>query len=414
MNIRTNTPAASSSCTDPVSQKTQTTGQLGNHSIQPVEHQASPTIASQLSNALHEFLGNLQPHPPTPIPTPESTPESTPPPSPQRSRTNSLNSLNSFSDDGVTTHESSPSSPTTVEPSEDGVALSPSLSVASLGDGENDGPADQLEASYWTDVHTPQRSRANSLDSADTSSPPNKIETFIAEQKLTPEDAETLRQGAMVRHVTFDTKDYSAQFTFHQLIETDPASFAAAVFNPENGTHFIPMCDTVDKIQSNDNTTSAEYRIKEYVIVEVPFLGSVKTPTCILNLTNELTRLENQDAYKVVSTLQQQTGSESSLLKNFTTSLEVQDGSISDLASKSLVTYKGNLQLQPIVGGIVQTALRFLQKDPAHTLQSKLTKVFTQQTALAELPVTQESSLLLFNTAIQAMDRGSLRLEHVQ
>ena len=414
MNIRTNTPAASSSCTDPVSQKTQTTGQLGNHSIQPVEHQASPTIASQLSNALHEFLGNLQPHPPTPIPTPESTPESTPPPSPQRSRTNSLNSLNSFSDDGVTTHESSPSSPTTVEPSEDGVALSPSLSVASLGDGENDGPADQLEASYWTDVHTPQRSRANSLDSADTSSPPNKIETFIAEQKLTPEDAETLRQGAMVRHVTFDPKDYSAQFTFHQLIETDPASFAAAVFNPENGTHFIPMCDTVDKIQSNDNTTSAEYRIKEYVIVEVPFLGSVKTPTCILNLTNELTRLENQDAYKVVSTLQQQTGSESSLLKNFTTSLEVQDGSISDLASKSLVTYKGNLQLQPIVGGIVQTALRFLQKDPAHTLQSKLTKVFTQQTALAELPVTQESSLLLFNTAIQAMDRGSLRLEHVQ
>ena len=218
----------------------------------------------------------------------------------------------------------------------------------------------------------------------------------------------------MVSHVTFDPKDYSAQFTFHQLIETDPASFAAAVFNPENGTHFIPMCDTVDKIQSNDNTTSAEYRIKEYVIVEVPFLGSVKTPTCILNLTNELTRLENQDAYKVVSTLQQQTGSESSLLKNFTTSLEVQDGSISDLASKSLVTYKGNLQLQPIVGGIVQTALRFLQKDPAHTLQSKLTKVFTQQTALAELPVTQESSLLLFNTAIQAMDRGSLRLEHVQ
>ena len=265
-----------------------------------------------------------------------------------------------------------------------------------------------------TDVHTPQRSRANSLDSADTSSPLNKLETFIAEQKLTPEDAETLRQGAIVSHVTFKPNDYSAQFTFHQLIETDPASFAAAVFNPENGTHFIPMCDTVDKIQSNDNTTSAEYRIKEYVIVEVPFLGSVKTPTCILNLTNELTRLENQDAYKVVSTLQQQTGSESSLLKNFTTSLEVQDGSISDLASKSLVTYKGNLQLQPIVGGIVQTALRFLQKDPAHTLQSKLTKVFTQQTALAELPVTQESSLLLFNTAIQAMDRGSLRLEHVQ
>lgn len=405
MNIRpTNTPAASSSCTDPVSQKTQTTGQLGNHSIQPVEHQASPTIASQLSNALHEFLGNLQPHPPTPIPTPESTPESTPPPSPQRSRTNSLNSnsLNSFSDDGVTTHESSPSSPTTVEPSEDGVALSPSLSVASLGDGEDDdpnlNPADELYESYWTDVHTPQRSRANSLDSADTSSPLNKLETFIAEQKLTTEDAETLRQGEMVSHVTFKPNDYSAQFTFHQLIETDPASLAAAVFNPANGTHFIPRCETVDKIKSNNNTTSAEYSIKG------PKIFGIRTNPYILNLKNELTPLENQDSYKVVSTLQQQPGSESSLLKNFTTSLEVQDGSISDLASKSLVTYKGNLQLQPTVGFLVQTALG---KDTAHTLQSKLTEVFTKQTDLAELPVTQESSLLLFNTAIQAMmDKG--------
>ena len=115
----------------------------------------------------------------------------------------------------------------------------------------------------------------------------------------------------------------------------------------------------------------------------------------------------------MVSTLQQQTGSESSLLQNFTTSLEVQDGSISDLASKSLVTYKGNLQLHPTVGDLVQEALSFLKKDPAHTLQSKLTKVFTQQTALAELPVTSENSSL-FITAIQAMDRGSLRLEHVQ
>ncbi len=410
MNIRpTNTPAASSSCTDPASQKTQTTGQLGNHSIQPVEHQASPTIASQLSNALHEFLGYLQPH----SPTPESTPESTPPPSPQRSRTNSLNSnsLNSFSDDGVTTHASSLSSPTTVEPSEDGsedgVGRSRRLSVASLGDGENEDPADELEASYWTDVHTPQRSRANSLDSADTSYLLNKIETFIAEQQLTTEDADTLRQGAIVRHVTFDPKDYSAQFTFHQLIETDPASLAAAVFNPENGTRFIPRCDTVDKIKSNDNTTSAEYKIKGLEAYGYVFFYYT------LNLTNELTRLENQDGYKVVSTLQQQTGSESSLLQNFTTSLEVQDGSISDLASKSLVTYKGNLQLHPTVGDLVQEALSFLKKDPAHTLQSKLTKVFTQQTALAELPVTSENSSL-FITAIQAMDRGSLRLEHVQ
>ena len=392
MNIRpTNTPAASSSCTDPASQKTPITGQLGNHSIQQVEHQEiqNRSFLNQLSKALHEFSGYLQPH----SPTPESTPESTPPPSPQRSRTNSLNSLDISSDDGVTTHASSLSSPTTVEPSEDGVALSRRLSVASHSDREDEDLDDPLYESYWADVPSPQRS---------------KLETFIAEQKLTTEDAETLRQGAIVRHVTFKPNDYSAQFTFHQLIETDPASLAAAVFNPENGTRFIPRCDTVDKIKSNDNTTSAEYKIKG------PEAYGYVLFYYTLNLTNELTRLENQDGYKVVSTLQQQTGSESSLLQNFTTSLEVQNGSISDLASKSLVTYKGNLQLHPTVGGLVQTALEVLEKDTAHTLQSKLTKVFTQQTALAELPVTQESSLLLFNTAIQAMDKGSLRLEHVQ
>jgi hypothetical protein len=404
MDIQTNTPAAPSSCTDPESKTTLITGELGDHSIQQVEHQASPTIASKLSEALYEFLENLQPHPPTPIPTPESTPESTPPPSPQRSRTNSLNCLNG----DETTSESSPSSPTKVEPSEDGVALSPSLSVASLGDGEDDdNELDEVD-SCWievgTPVNTPQRSRANSLDSADTSSPLNKLETFITEQQLTTEDADTLRQGAIVSHVTFNDQDCSAQFTFHQLIETDPASLAAAVFNPANGKHFIPRCDTVDKIESNDNTTSAEYKIKG------PKMLTIRMSPYILNLKNELTPLENQDGYKVVSTLQQQPGSKSSLLENFTTSLEVQDGSISALASKSLVTYKGNLQLQSTVGFVVKTALG---ENINKALKSKLTEVFTKQTALAQLPVTSENSSL-FNTAIQAMDKGSLRLEHVQ
>jgi|GEM_PF-7122885 len=382
-----NTPAAPSSCTDRESKTTLITGELGDHSIRQVDHQEPLTIASKLLEALHEFLENLQPHPPTPIPTPESTP----PPSPQRSRTNSLNCLNG----DETTSESSPSSPTTVEPSEDGVVRRRGLSVTSLGEGDNSD--DELNNSYWNDIHTPQRSHANSLDSADTSFQPNKIETFITEQQLTTGEAETLRQGAIVSHVTFKPNDYSFQFICHQLIETDPASLAAAVFNPANGTHFIPRCDTVDKIESNDNTTSAEYRIRG------PKILTIRMSPYILNLKNELTPLENQDGYKVVSTLQQQPDSENILLKNFTTSFAVQDGSISNLVSKSLVTYTGNLQLQPGVGLVVKTALGALGKDTVHALQSKLTEVFKNQT---ELPV-KEANSVLFTSAIQAIDSDS-------
>ena len=179
----------------------------------------------------------------------------------------------------------------------------------------------------------------NSMATPQPSSPPPALTTILKQAELSDQEIKSLHDGNIV---TTKRAGNPPTFTFHQLVDTDPAQAAARYWDLNNSNKFIDYLDSSKttaeslKIQNSRLSNKSIESMEVNYIIQAPVIGAIR-----LKLKRDLIPLKNKNDVKISWELMEKS---SSFSKNEGfiqfQAVDPSDSSNKNQQTKTLVTYQ--------------------------------------------------------------------------